>query len=648
MKRIIFFCTIMLLSLVGLGQNITKVLQDIENYKIITLPNGFRIQVVVSDEYKYCNCRLTADVANIDELSKPGIKDVVAALTGSDLIAGEVIVKNMISHDKALDSLMEFLSTKIYTQPIEKYEFDNYKQRRGDYYKAESGKPFKKTSFFADNQIGRPPLPVNYLDNISQKDFADYKNYCFSPQRCLLTILSNMKIETIDSLARLYFANIQTFESPQRTTSVDIQAKDMIYFINDTILSDVASSYRNYFVCQKTPKNYVLNQVVRRLLFGKYYSSLKDFSTYNYDVYSLDYTNSESNFKDFSLELIKPRGDNFKFDNSLVDSKAKVIDEFNSRLSSPDYATEIASYLILYKFQKNFFTDFVKNVNAVSATDASNFINNINKMGSNVLVFNGNQQNVHCAVISLTGERQLDITDFDNQVTFSFEKGFSVRSIFNKYLTVTGLTSPPKSLMVGFSTSYKYLKTEAEYSASGRILRKLPNMYLLENNILTDDGTMVFHYKESFDGVSAYDSTKMYGMQEVDSVRFYTLSQKAQFPNEAFVEKIGKKVELSCDYQSFKDGFFCVDILGFNGIMARHYYNMQTGLKDKVEMFSKDNQVVKTIEYTYSEQDKYLLPSLIKELTFELETTIQFSPYDFSLSPKKQEFFVGENPKKKK
>ena len=90
----------MLLSLVGLGQNITKVLQDIENYKIITLPNGFRIQVVVSDEYKYCNCRLTADVANIDELSKPGIKDVVAALTGSDLIAGEVIVKNMISHDR--------------------------------------------------------------------------------------------------------------------------------------------------------------------------------------------------------------------------------------------------------------------------------------------------------------------------------------------------------------------------------------------------------------------------------------------------------------------------------------------------------------------------------------------------------------------
>ena len=111
MKRIVILYIIVFFGLAAGAQNVTKVLQDIENYKIITLPNGFKVQVVTSEEFKHCNCRLTVNVADIDEQNVRGIKQVVASMTGSDLISNEIKKKNQ----KNSIMLLKRIFLKIFT-----------------------------------------------------------------------------------------------------------------------------------------------------------------------------------------------------------------------------------------------------------------------------------------------------------------------------------------------------------------------------------------------------------------------------------------------------------------------------------------------------------------------------------------------------
>ena len=648
MKKIITLYIIVFFCLGVNAQNTAKILQDIENYKVITLPNGFKVQIITSEEFKHCNCRLTVNVADIDEKNVQGIKQVVASMTGSDLISNEIIVKNLISHHQALDSLMECLSGVIYTEKFNSVSFNEYKERRSNFLKAENAKPYKKTSNFANQKIGTTTLPADFMNSVYESDYKNYKNFCFSPERCLLTILSDMQPSDIDSLAQKYFGNAEKKSPPVKPVTADIKAKDIVFFINDTILSDVACSFRNYFTCQKTPKNYILNKLLQRILYGNYSNSAKDFSTYNYDIYSLDCTQSENGLQDFATGILGVRNADFKISTLLQNAKTEIVNEFEKKLSEPDFATELASTLILYKFENNYFTNFAKNVNAVTETEEQNFIKLINKNGCNVFVFNGNQQKIHCAVLALTGERELDIVDFEDNTFFVFEKGFSPQTIFDKYLKATGLNEPPKFFSAKFSSRYKYTKTDAEYAAEGKILRKLPNMYLLKNFIIHTDSSKVFHYKEVFNGLNAFDSTKLYGMETVDSSRFHVLKQKAYFPFEAYSETLGIKSRLACDYKTFQSGFFKIETTDLNHKKSYSYYNLENGLKEKTEILDDHGYALKKIFYEYAENGKYLLPQKITEKTFETETEINFSVYDFSTPVKKSDFIVGQTGKKKK
>jgi hypothetical protein len=649
MKRIFtLYIIVLVCTFAADAQNTAKVLQDIENYKLVTLPNGFRVQIVTTGEYQFSRCRITADVSGIDEGTTPGIKSVVAAMTGSQITANEIIARDFVNHDLALDSLLHFLYDRIYTEKHDNPVFDDFKQNRLNYLAKESTKPYKKTSAFADLQSGLNPLPADYLNAIYKSDYVNYKNFCFSPERCLLTIVSDMKPEDIEPLVQKYFSPLTKQTTPLKIAAPDIKPKDIIYFIEDSMLSDVALSQRHYFACQKTPKNYVLNNIVFQVLYGNYSNSAKDQSAFSYDVYSLDCSQQENALKDFATNLMKPFNGSFNADSALQKVKTKITSRFNEDIKHDDFAAEIASYLVLYKFPNSFFTGFEKSVNAVTASEVQNFIKTVNKNGCNVFAFTGNHENIHCAVLALTGERELDITDFNGNVSFVFEKGFSVKTIFDKYLQSTAQNTPPKSFAAQYSSVYKYVKTGAQYAASGRILRKIPNMYLLENFVIHTDSSKVFHYKEVFDGVSAYDTTKLYGMEEVDSVRFNVLKKKAYYPFEAQYEKTSKKCRLECDYKTFKSGCFKVGITDLNLRKTYAYYNIESGLLERTEILGSHGHPEKRIFYEYSSFDKYVLPSVIREVSAEMETEINFSLYDFTVSPKKQDFFVGERDKKKK
>lgn len=653
MKKIL----VLVLMLVSLGiaraqePDPDVALVDIKNYKLVTLPNGFRVQVITSSEYKYCNCRLTADVANIDEGDFVGIKNVVAAITGSEIIANEMIVKNMVSHDKALDSIMNFVSESVYGKNPHNLKFGEYKRKRTEYLQSHANDVITKVSAAATYQIGRTPLPANFMSGITESDYLDYRKMCFSPDRCLLTVCSDMSAAEIEELAAKYFGDAERQVAKTKAPSVNITPKDKVFFINDTTSSDVSLSYKDYFPCIKTPKNYVLNKVALHILFGGYVSDVVDYSTYNYDIYSLEIGKHDTEFNYLFTHIYHPRNEDYLINTSLPTAKEETVADFKNKLKFPDYACELASYLILYKFPNTFFSEFERAVYNITEQDALSFIKTINQNGANVMVINGNQRNLHCALGEIAVNREVDIlTSLQVQnldVMHVFPKGFSAKSVLADYVKSAGLNNPPKNLSVNFRTVYDFPESDAQYKAEGKILRKQPNMYRLDNYILHLDSIRTFHYKELYTGTTPYDSTKLYGLEFVSDERANVLKMKATFPIESNYEKFGIEPKLICDYDLFTKGYYKIQVEDLNGNLSNNYFNIKTCMKDKVELLDSLGHVLKTINYEYEQQGKYLLPKLIREQTKEQKSETLFSTYDFNATLKKTDFMIGLPSKKK-
>ena len=130
MKKLLATILITLCTAALYAQNRDVVLANIESNSVATLSNGMRIQLVKTSEYELFTYRLTADVSAVGEGSLAGIKQVVADVTGCEYLPEDLIVKKMVSHNHALDSVFEFMSDVIYGA---KYNnFNTYKQGKLD------------------------------------------------------------------------------------------------------------------------------------------------------------------------------------------------------------------------------------------------------------------------------------------------------------------------------------------------------------------------------------------------------------------------------------------------------------------------------------------------------------------------------------
>ena len=114
MKHYLYTILLLLCAATLHAQNRETILSNIEGNSVITLPNGMRIQLVKTSEFQHYTYRLTADVSLVGEGQFTGIKGVVADLTGSELQPNDLIVKKMVSHNNALDSIFEFMSDMVF------------------------------------------------------------------------------------------------------------------------------------------------------------------------------------------------------------------------------------------------------------------------------------------------------------------------------------------------------------------------------------------------------------------------------------------------------------------------------------------------------------------------------------------------------
>ena len=618
------------------AQDINNVLQCIENHQVITLPNGFRVQVVTTSQYRYCNVRLSADVSALPEDPHKGIKQVVAAMTGSTLAANQVMIKNMISHDKALDSLLNFMNEVMYGNNPTYVNFDEYKKKRIKYLKDNGN----QLEFMAADIIGQPYITADDLAKINKSDYLNYRQRCFAPDKCLITIVSDTDVEFVKPLVEKYFASAPRSDNKAKSELLDMKPMDFVCAIEeDSTASGFEAAFMDYYPCDKTAKTYVVNDLVYHIIYDTLARDVDRISSFKYDVNTINMDGTNNDFPQFATNLFQHRSEDYDVNSGLQAAKNQLINNFRQGLKRPDYAAEIASDLILYNFPKNYFTNYENTINAVTAAEAQSHLKHIIQNGSCVFVVKGSHRSLFCTLNRIAKDRRVDFLDRKQGLVARIPKGFGAYTILNAYVEATGLNNPPKNMSVNLQSVYT-LEDGQQYKAFGRILRKTPNMYRMENNIRRDDTVSLFHFKEVYDGAIGADSTLLYGFTEPDSARAIVLKQKASFPQEAHYDELGIRYKHFCDYDLFKKGYYRIDVTDALGNQYSDFYAAESGLKSKSLKYDKDGKVVKEITYEYERLAKYVMPVKIVETSPDVSIDISLTDYDFSTQLKKQDFVI--------
>ena len=643
MKHYLLSILLFLCAGILCAQNRDVVLSNIENYTITQLSNGMKIQVVKTSEFQHFTYRFSADVSMVGEGNLSGVKQVVADLTGCDYMPDDLIVKKMVSHDNALDSVFEFMADVFYNNKYS--DFSQYKTNKLEYLEQNQESKF---NIIAAQATGEKILTPESLQAIDNKAVEAYIKQCFSPDKCILTVVANVDAATVQESAKKFFGKAVKSSIKGQSDNKKAETGDFIYSI-DGDFSENIIAYRCIFPFAKTAKNYAIGNVAYELMFLGQKDAIRR-SSQKSECYSFETRTPIQGFDVFQTEFFAPRNPGFDYTEAGNKAKDIVVGEFDKMLLRPEYAAEIASHLLLYKLPKNYFTLYKQTVNAITANELLDFFSMMTNNGRSVMVVAGPRKPLHCQLFNAARYREVDFMNSSLEKERVIPKGFGAATIIDTYLEKTGLIDPPKHIMEEFTSKYTF-KNGGNYDSRGRIYRKQPDMYRMENYVIYAPDTLIVHYVEMFNGEVGYDSTKLYGALRADSLRTRQLLQKAAFPIEKHYGRLNVTSNFACDYVLDSAGYYAVDVTDALGIPYRDYYSISEGTKDKTEILFRTGGVETEILFSYEKKEQYLLPKVITEKTpnYTIETTFNEYIIDVALEQKVFEpYEPAEEPKKKK
>lgn len=644
MKHYLYTILLVLCAATLNAQNRETVLANIEANTVTTLPNGMRIQVVKTSEYQHYTYRLTADVSLVGEGQFTGIKSVVADLTGSELLPNDLIVKKMVSQNNALDSIFEFLSEVVFGG--KQSDFNDYKTSK--LRKFENNYEYRVMAL-ASQAAGEQAINAETLRSMDGKTVESYVKQCFSPEKCILTVVADVEPSVVQEAAKKYFGNVTKNAAKPQPDNRRIESGDVIYSIDETSVFDVVVAYRSYFPYIKTAKNYALGNVAYQVMFGKHAKDANRYSSMKNETYSYLERTPITGFDVFQNEFYAPLNPGFNFDTASVHAKERLLAEFDKMILRPEYAAEIASHILLYKLPKNYFSNYRHTVNSVSNNELFDFFNTTIKSGKSVMVVLGNRRHLHCSLFTAARDREVDYVDFSLKPSRVIPKGFSEKDIIDNYLTKTGLINPPQHLIEDFTSTYNFANA-GTYECRGRIMRKQPDMFKMDNYVIHAPDTLVIHYAEMFDGEVGVDSTALWGNVHGDSVRNMQLRQKAAFPIEAHYKRLNIYCGHVCDYELDSAGYYLLEIRDPFGGYYRDYFSIKEGIKERTEVFDRYGNVSTEILYQYEKFGDYTMPTVITEKSLGLVIETKFFDFNFEAAFTRDAFQPYKEPdiKKKK
>lgn len=481
---------------------------------------------------------------------------------------------------------------------------------------------------------------IEKVKNLTLNDVRNYYEDYFNPKNAYLAVVGDVTKEEVENLVRKNLSDwkANTVPSVNYTTPKDAQYTQ-INFVDmpNAVQSEIA--VENLVNLKMSDPDYYAVLIANKILGGGFNSllnmNLREEHGWTYGARSS--TGADKNITRFiastsvrnavtdsavaeTLKEIRYIRDNKVTTQQLVNAKAKYVGDFVLALERPETIADYALEVQTQNLPKDFYTNYLKKINAVTAEDVQRVAKKYYKPDNLRIVVVGKGSEVLEGLKSLKGPKgkEIPISYFDKEgnavaepdYNKAVDAGVTAETIINKYIDALG----GRKALESVNSIAMQASAEMQGMQLGLEMKKTTKN---QSSIVVSMGGNPLQ-KVVFNGEKGY---MMAQGQRID----YDDEQNASAKNDAipFMELNAKNAKLErVEPVDGKDAY----VISF-GSDKEAFYDKESGLKVKETSTQKmmGKSVTSTVSYgDYKEVDGIKFPFTIKqsagpqELTFNI------------------------------
>ncbi len=625
--------------------------------KSFVLPNGMTVMLVPNDKLPRISYSLTIDNPLVLEADKAGVSSILSAMLG-----GNTKEMNKEQYNEEVDFLgvrMGFSSAGASAFGLSKYnaeivkllkqgalepvftqeEFDQAKAKQIEAEKsmdksvsAIASRATNALLYGKDTPVGEFATQET-LASIELSDVKDFYNKYFTPNNAYLVVVGDMDLKETEKLIRDNFASWNKSSTTYTSYDLEKNVKDtQIDFIDMSNAVQSEISLVNQVSLKMSDKDYfaalLANQVLGGGGEGRLFLNLREAHGWTYGAYSRLSTSrnypgrfsasasvrnvvTDSAVTEFIKEIDLMRN-TLVSPEELAMAKAKYVGNFVMEIQKPSTIARYALFTALYKLPNNFYENYIKNIEAVTAEDVQKAAQKYFLSDNMRIVIVGKASDVLEGLSSLNLPIEYYNTFADPtqkpSTDVSAPQGTTVSSVLNKYLSAIGGVSELEKV--------KSLYTQASASVQGMEIG-------FESKIMST----------GYSSVSQSIGQNVVSKVVITPNKGYSLNQgisteltqeqllEAQKESYPFVELTWlDNDQIVLGQVKEVDGKKCVGLQVGNSV---HYYDLDSGLKYSIETTNPlDPSMVSVVNLSDYKQIKGILFPMIQTINMGMEIQI--------------------------
>ncbi|UGS23904.1 M16 family metallopeptidase [Flavobacterium channae] len=613
---------------------------NINKPQSFVLKNGLKVLVVENHKLPRVSFNLTLDNPPYAEGNKKGVSDILSGMLGNgtekigkdafneeiDFLGANI---NFYASGASANGLsryskriLELMADGALNPLFDKSEFDKEKEKMIEGLKADEksvtaiARRVENALVFGKDHYKGEYTSEETLKNVTLEDVILNYNTYFVPANAYLVIVGDVNFKEVKKEVERLFGTWKKATAPQLsyTSPKDVQYSQ-INFIDtpNAVQSEIALV--NLSNLKMTDKEYfsvlLANQILGGGGEGRLFLNLREKHGWTYGAYSsigagkyinkfrssasVRNTVTDSSVVEFFNELKRIRTE-LVSEEDLKNAKAKYVGNFVMQIEKP---STIAGYALNKETQglpEDFYENYIKNINAVTAEDIKNAANKFFLTDKTRVVIVGKAGDVLPGLEAMSKKEKLPIFYFDKygnptekpEVKKPIPAGVTAQSVLNNYISAIGgekavknvktlavmsagtVQGTPLELVV--KTAPK--KLGVEMKAMGMTMMKQvvneKEAYMVQqgqrkdfkDQELKDMQDMAGNFKElslltdkdvTLTGIENINGTDAYAIKNGKSTYYYDVKTGFKVAEAKELEQGGQKMTQTTYYQDYKD-----------------------------------------------------------------------------------------------
>lgn len=521
---------------------------NIKKPETFKLRNGLKVLVVENSKLPRVSYTLTIDNTPYAEGSKKGIDDMLSAMIGNetektskeafneeiDFLGANINFSSSGARASGLSKyssrILELMAEGCLDPKFSQEEFDKEKSKMIEGIKSEeknvtaNARRVENTLVYGVNHPKGEYVSEETLKNVSLSDIKLNYNTYFLPEKAYLVIIGDVKLKEVKKQVEKAFGDWKKGTAPQLsfTEPTDLQYTQINFVdMSNAVQSEIAVV--NTSNLKMTDKEYFAATLANQILGGggegRLFLNLREKHAWTYGSYSSigsgKYTSkfranasvrntvTDSAIVEILNEVKRMRTDLVSAED-LKNAKAKYVGNFVMQIEKPETVAFYALNKETQKLPDDFYENYIKNINAVTAEDIKAAANKYFLTDNARIVVVGKAADV-LPGLEKTGIPIMYFDRFGNKVDKpiikkEIPKGVTAQTVLENYIKAIGGEKAVKAVKTTVSTAKGEIQGQAltlttKYSTANKMAFVLSGMGMDLGGVKTN-GTKAFEIQQ--------------------------------------------------------------------------------------------------------------------------------------------------------